>query len=571
MDKNKSIDGLAVRRDKKVIAKTTSVDGIAVKKKPVQNIKISNPAPKRIKADTASAKRVQAEIEAIKKEMAEEETKVDVDDFLAPVKAFDFDTEEDSTEKEDTDTEKTMDKKELKRLKKEEKKNKVKKHKTKTIVWTIILSIIVIILAAACWLFIWGNDIIMKITGGRGNIFDAIGTLTSDTFEPLLTDASGRTNILAFGTSGYDMSGDEGNGVHDGAQLTDSIMAISIDQKTGDIAMISLPRDLKASPTCTSTSKINEVFYCKSTPNSDGIITNSEPGAKGLMNEVGDILGIDFQYYIHINWGSLISIVNILDGITVTLDEDINDYEYTGAVFKANTPYTINGEQALGLARARHGTIGGDFSRGNSQQKILIGIKNRIYEKNLSLIDLMNLASTLGDNLRTNFNVDEIKTAAHLTFEFDLESMRQVSLIDYNNDIYYFTTTIINDISYVVPSAGVGNYRPIHEYIDKELSSNPITREGAKIKILNGSDTGGVAGAMKEELTAEGYSITNIGDAEDGEYPEYTIYVAPGEFTETIKALETKFGIAHTEKDMDYENCDIIIVLGNKPAPTEAE
>lgn len=570
MEKNKSIDGLAFRRDKKTVAKSTAIDGVAIKKKP---------AVKRIKATSADIKKVNLKLQAIKEETdITDEPKATVDDFLAPVEAFNFDSDEDSdkiteTEEPEDTEEKSMDKKELKRLKKaskkEEKAKKGKKHKVKTIVWTIILSIITLILAAACWLFIWGNDIIMKITGGRGNIFDAIGTLTSDTYEPLKTDANGRTNILAFGTSGYNMSGDEGNGTHDGAQLTDSIMAISIDQNTGDIAMISLPRDLKASPTCTSTSKINEVFYCKSNPNNDGIITDSAPGAKALMEEVGDILGVDFQYYIHINWGSLVSIVNILDGITVTLDEDINDYEFTGAVFNAGTPYTINGEEALGLARARHGTIGGDFSRGNSQQKILIGIKNRIYEKNLSIIDLMNLASTLGDNLRTNFNVDEIKTAAHLTFEYDLESMRQVSLIDYNNDIYYFTTTIINDISYVIPSAGVGNYRVIHDYVDKQLSSNPITREGAKIEILNGSDQSGVAGAMKEELTNEGYNISTIGDADEGEYPEYTIYAAPGEFTGTIKALEDKFGVTYTEKDMDYENCDIIIILGNKPEATE--
>lgn len=557
MEKNKSIDGLAFKRDKKTAAKSTAIDGVTIKKKSVR----------RVKATDNDIKKVKAELEVLEEELSREsgEPRADVDDFLSPVGTFDFDKDgeaakDSSDDKEDE--EKPMSKKELK---KEGKDKKGKKHSKKTIVWTIVLSIITLILAAACWLFIWGNDIIMKITGGKGNIFDAIGALTSDTYEPLKTDANGRTNILAFGTSGYNMAGDEGNGVHDGAQLTDSIMVISLDQKTGDIAMASLPRDLKASPTCTATSKINEVFFCKSATDSQGVINDSTPGANALMSEVGDIFGIDFQYYVHINWGSLISIVNILDGITVTLDEDINDYDYTGAVFKAGTPYTINGEEALGLARARHGTTGGDFSRGNSQQKILIGIKNRIYEKNLSLIDLMGLASTLGDNLRTNLDVNEIKTAAHLTFEFDLESMRQVPLVDYDNDIYYFKTAMINDVSYVIPAAGVGNYTAIHEYIRKEFSSDPIVREGARIKVLNGSDQTGVAGAMKEELKAAGYDVVAVGDADDGEYPEYTIYAAPGEFTGTVRLLEDKFNVSYTEKNMDYENCDIIIILGNKP------
>ena len=38
---------------------------------------------------------------------------------------------------------------------------------------------------------------------------------------------------------------------------------------------------------------------------------DEEAGATALMTEVGSILGMDFQYYVHINWGSLISLVDI--------------------------------------------------------------------------------------------------------------------------------------------------------------------------------------------------------------------------------------------------------------------
>ena len=43
------------------------------------------------------------------------------------------------------------------------------------------------------------------------------------------------------------------------------------------------------------------------------------------------------------------------------------------------------------------------------QQKILIGIKDKIFEKDFSITDLMGLAGALGDNLRTNFSIEEIK------------------------------------------------------------------------------------------------------------------------------------------------------------------
>ena len=404
--------------------------------------------------------------------------------------------------------------------------------KRKIITWTALV-IVFLLIGAVIWFIIWGNDIISKITGGQGSIFD----LFTETYEPLKTDENGRTNILAFGTSGYNMEGEEGNGTHDGAQLTDSIMVISLDQETGDVAMLSLPRDLKASPTCTATGKINEVYWCN---NMEG--NNEQAGAEALMTEVGDILGVDFQYYAHLNWGSLVQIVDTLGGIDITLDEDIEDYYFTGAIFQAGTTYTINGEQALGLARARHGTSNGDFSRGASQQKILIGIKEKIFQKDLSITDLLSLASTLGDNLRTNFSIDEMKTLAHLSSSFDFNAMRQISLIEPEQLV---TTGTINGISYVLPSAGVGNYNAIRAYITKMFSSDPRNYENYTILVLNATETPGLASAEQSILEEAGYDNIYIDDAPADNYNEgYTLYTLTDSAPGTKKLLEEKYGSA---------------------------
>ena len=366
----------------------------------------------------------------------------------------------------------------------------------------------------------------------EGTLFDFF----SETYDPLKTDENGRTNILAFGTSGYDMEGTEGDGVHDGAQLTDSIMVISLNQETGDVAMLSLPRDLKVSSTCTATGKVNEVYWCN---NMEG--DNDQAGAEALAAEVGDILGVDFQYYAHLNWGSLVSIVNILDGITVTLDEDIDDTLYTGAVFQAGTPYTINGDQALGLARARHGTASGDFSRGASQQKILIGIKDKIFEKNLSISELLGLVDTLGNNLSSSFSVNEFKTLAHLFSEFDFNNIRQVSLIEPEN---YMTTGTINGISYVLPVGGNGYYKGIQNYVAKMFSNDPRVYEDSSILVLNATETPGLAATEQTTLEEAGYSNIYTDDTPAGEYSDqYTLYALTDSAPGTKQLLEENYHI----------------------------
>lgn len=564
MEKNKSIDGLHVRTAKKSGAAKKPVATSNLPKLPEKKAKRA-PAAKPV---TKIAVKKVAPVEEPKVEEAVAESFLASDreevnkSFVESVGAFEFD------QLDDKETElKTTEKAD-----KTEKPEKVKKpHKKRRIILTVLLSILGLLIIAATVLLIWGNDIISKITGGRDNIFGAIGALMSDTYEPLERSSSGRTNILAFGTSGYDMKGTEGTGSHDGAQLTDSIMVISLDQTTGDIAMLSLPRDLKASPTCTATGKINEVYWCN---NMKG--ENEEAGAEALMKEVGSILGLDFQYYVHVNWQSLVTIVDKLGGIKVTLDEDIHDYNWTKAVYDAGVEYELNGQQALGLARARHGTTLGDFSRGNSQQKILIGIKNKIYEKNLSLGDIMDFAGVLGDNLRTDLSVSEMKTAAHLTFEFDLESMRQVSLLDWSRGIQFMTTSEINGISYVIPAAGVNRYQAIQEYVKTQFDSNIVVREQAKILILNGTDTVGLAATEQERLEGEDFVVKNIDNAPEGVYEgEYSVYVLSDDVPGTTAELEKLYNVTAKQElpaNVSGYGYDIVIILGvEKPEETTEE
>lgn len=578
MKENKSIDGLTLRDAPKKIAKSDGVSKKASKTSSSATVTVKktatatkpNPTPAS-KPKTVKKLAVKKVSEPVKEEV-NEEPKQTVEDFLKPVQAFDIDSESgELKESEDTTipdkkAEKKADKKAKKEAKKQRKADK-KANRKHPKFWKAFKIILLIIVLALCgliiWAVYWGNDIIAKITGGQGNILDLIHYI-EPTYVDLKTDANGRTNILAIGTSGYNMDGDEGRGHHAGSQLTDSIMMISLNQKTGDIAMLSLPRDLK-SHTCTRTSKINEVYWCNG-GSGQATIEQEKAANQAVMNEVGRILGVDFQYFVHVNWASLIDVVEILGGITVTLDEDINDYYWTGAVYKAGVPYTLNGEQALGLSRARHGTVGGDFSRGASQQKILIGIKNKVFEKDLSITDFLSLASTLGDNLRTSFSLDEIKSLAHLTFDFNFDSMRQINLWP-----DYMTTGSIDGISYVLPRGGAEYYTAIQEFVATQLSNDPRVYENFSIGIYNATGEPGKAAAEKKRLEEAGYTVKVI-DNTTGEYKdEYTLYYTNTTSPGTKAMLEKFYELdAIHGKEMPEglpKDCTYVIVLG--PSPTE--
>jgi LCP family protein required for cell wall assembly len=575
MKENKSIDGLTLRdAPKKAAPKKTSSATVTVKKTATTKPKTAPVKPKPVKK--LAVKEVSEPVKEEKVKTVEvEEPKQTVEDFLKPVQAFDIDSESgELKESEDvTIPDKKAEKKANKQAKKEAKKQKKAEKKANRkhpkLIKGIKITLLIIVLALCgliIWGVYWGNDIIAKITGGQGNIMDLI-RYTEPTYVDLKTDANGRTNILAIGTSGYNMDGDEGRGHHAGSQLTDSIMMISLNQKTGDIAMLSLPRDLK-SHTCTRTSKINEVYWCNG-GSGQASIEQEKAANQAVMNEVGRILGVDFQYFVHVNWASLIDIVEILGGITVTLDEDINDRYWTGAMYQAGVPYTLNGEQALGLARARHGTAGGDFSRGASQQKILIAIKNKVFEKDLSITDFLSLAGTLGDNLRSNFSLDEIKSLGHLTFNFNFDSMRQINLWP-----DYMTTGSIDGISYVLPRGGAEYYTAIQEFVAAQLSNDPRTYENFSIAIYNATGEPGKAAAEKERLEEAGYKVSVIDNTTAGTYDkEYTLYYTNTTSPGTKRMLEKFYDIDFIHgKEMPEglpKTCTYVIVLGPSPAEEE--
>lgn len=451
------------------------------------------------------------------------------EDFLEPTRAFDFDEETGelvNTKPIEPTREKT--KKSAQKPPKKARKKWSKKRK----IWTWVGIIFALLLIGGIiWFILWGNDLIARLTNGRSNITD----LFTETYEPLRADQNGRTNILAFGTSGFDMQGtDLDQSTHDGAELTDSIMVISFDQNTGDTAMFSIPRDFKVSSSCTSTYKINEVYWCNNLESND-----EDAGANALMTEVSDIFGLDINYYAHINWGSLEDVVNALGGINITLDESVNDYGYTNANYEAGVEYHLSGIEAVALARARHGTENGDFSRGDFQQKILIGIKDQITNQKPSIGDLLNLANTLGDNLRTNFSIGEMKTLAHLADTLDLNNVEQISFLEPEP---LMTTADIYGISYVIPSAGDGDYSDIQAYLAKMLASDPRLREDVSILVLNATGQPGVAATAQTALKDDGYTDVAIDDAPAGDYAAgYTLYSLTDTAPATLEFLESKY------------------------------
>jgi LCP family protein required for cell wall assembly len=413
------------------------------------------------------------------------------------------------------------------------------------------------------------------MTSGKlfsGNIFDLLGSGAT-----LKTDQYGRSNILVFGTSEDDPSHAD-----TGANLTDSIMLISIDQKTKNAVMISVPRDLwvKYGEACISgyEGKINVVYEC----GADG--NNEKDGAKKLMDVVGESYGVDIQYYAHINYTVVRDTVNAVGGVTVEIDSDDprgildRNFDWTCKfncylVKWPNGQAHLNGDQALALARARnaaggYGLGGGNFDREQYQQKIIVALKDKAASAGTlaNPVAVSGILDALGENVRTNFSAGEVKTLISLAGDIPSSSIKRVSLVEPGKVV--LTTGNVSGQSVVRPVAGLYDFSAIRQFVRSKLTISATSSEGASIEVLNGSDFSGLAGKKAAELTAAGFGDVTTGDTDsDSAYGEYVWYdLSGGKKPQALTKLKSILGSNPTGTVLPggvQSEADFVIIVGN--------
>src|SRR6266542_5333912 len=168
-----------------------------------------------------------------------------------------------------------------------------------------LLIILAIILAlSGLWLGWKFAANIIKVFGWGGlkDIFHS---------QKLKGEDAGRVNILLAGNSADDPG-------HGGAELTDSIMLLSLNTKDKTGYIMSIPRDLYVNIPGNDYAKINETYPDgkRQNFNEDGYAN----GGMGLLEKVvAQNFGVTPNYYALVNYTALQQAVNAVGGITVTV------------------------------------------------------------------------------------------------------------------------------------------------------------------------------------------------------------------------------------------------------------
>ncbi|MEG2457337.1 MAG: LCP family protein [Bacilli bacterium] len=183
----------------------------------------------------------------------------------------------------------------------------------------------------------------------------------------------------------------------------DTIMLITFNPKTMNATMFSIPRDTYVKMGCGGGyNKINAAAW---------------GGTSCMIRTIENFTGLKIDYHVKINFKGVVELVDSLGGIYVDVpkpdladkicEQDSNRDYGKGLICIEPGPQTINGEQALALARHRHTFSLGDFTRGQNQQLVVEGIAKKA-KTVTSVKKFYSILDTISKNMETNMSSDDI-------------------------------------------------------------------------------------------------------------------------------------------------------------------
>ena len=215
--------------------------------------------------------------------------------------------------------------------------------------------------------------------------------------------------------------------------LTDTLIVVSIDPVSGDVAMVSFPRDIARFTLSTGelyTRKINSLM----TAANQDPDTYADGGLPTLNRELGYLLGVSIPYYAAVDLDGFAQLIDSVGGVTIDNPKAINDPAYGGWTdgrlgFRLSAGvHRLDGETALAYARSRKGAGDNDFTRARRQQQLLVALRDRLTDPTL-LPKLPGIIDALSRTVRTNFPQDRLNEMLTVSQSVeDDEGIRRVVL-----------------------------------------------------------------------------------------------------------------------------------------------
>lgn len=213
----------------------------------------------------------------------------------------------------------------------------------------------------------------------------------------------------------------------DEVSRSDVMILLRVDPESGQLTMVSIPRDTMVDLPGHGRSKINAAY--------------AYGGASGAVEAVNKFAGVPISHYAEIHFQELEQLVDALGGVwvDVPVSNDQTGSSNTGMELEAGEQL-LTGKQALAFARERYGYERGDFQRADNQKILLQAIIKQVLS--LSPIDLPGTIQQLASCVTTDYSITDIIALA--------QRFQEAGSVSFYSATVPSSTMTLDSVSYVV-------------------------------------------------------------------------------------------------------------------------
>lgn len=378
-----------------------------------------------------------------------------------------------------------------------------------------------------------------------------------------------RINVLLLGIGGKN---------HDGPYLSDTIIIASIQPSTKKVAFISIPRDLLINMPPYGWRKINDA-------DAFGEIKEAGKGADFTKQVIEQTFSIPIHYYFRADFSAFEKIIDLVGGVTVTVDHPFTDYQYPTerkkyqVVSFASGAQLMDGATALKFVRSRHSGMnneGSDFARSRRQQKVLIALREKLLSKEILFKPgtIAEIFTTLKENIATDLSIPELIQFSQYAKKVDEGSFTTVV---FNEDLGNVLTADTVDGAYVLRPRD-GTYDEMKKLItgafdplQGDANKKQLIQEKPHVSIKNGTLAEGLATKVANRLKKNGYSVDFIGNARQRNYQKSELvdftHAQKNESLQQLKKIlslhQESTYVSNTQELISLPLSDFLLIIGD--------
>jgi LCP family protein required for cell wall assembly len=405
---------------------------------------------------------------------------------------------------------------------------------------------------------------------------DVEGLLGTDRPEKVAEAAEDREaqNILLMGSD--KRRGDAALNVEGERSDTTILLHLAADRESA--VMVSIPRDsIVDIPECMredgttvparSAQMFNSAF--------------SEGGAACTIKTVEKLTDIRIDHHVVIDFNGFKGMVNALGGVKVCVPTDVNDPQ-SHLNLTAGT-HTVKGQQALAYVRTRTGLgDGSDISRIDRQQAFLGSMVKKVRSTGLLLRPdrLLRFLDAATKSLTTDPELGSLNALRKLAQDVQGLDTKDVTFVTVPNEPYDLDPNRVqfkdsadalwDSLRFDQPLPGK-EPKPSPS-ASPSVSGPPLVTppENVSVTVLNGSGVAGEASRVAKELTAAGFNVVSVGNADRKDHTTTTVSHDPA-YDESGRTLGAALPGSTVAEDLSLGSTLVVVVGADRPTAVTVE